>query len=129
MSNLSKETIKNYMMDFEIAMTELEKKYGIKSTHKSVTYTKNSFTFKISATQLITENGSLLEPTMTESYWIKTTEFTGMPKLKTAFGRIINEHYKVIGINPNARKNKVLLECTKSHKQYTTSFIILNHSL
>ena len=120
---MTKANVLNFKSDFEKAMKELEKKYGVAVTMKSANIGESYFTAKIEVVNETAENDA--EKVKFEEDVALFKEY-GLTKddYQKKF-KIDGEVYSLIGFKTNARKNKFIL-CNSKGTKYVFSAFDLN---
>ena len=119
---MTKANVFNFKNDFEKAMKELEKKYGVAVTMKSASIGESYFTAKIEVVNETAENNA--EKVKFEEDVALFKEY-GLTKddYQKKF-KIDGEVYSLVGFKLNARKNKFIL-CNSKGTKYAFSALAL----
>lgn len=110
---ITKSTLRNFRTDFQEAVKDLEKKYGIVIEIKGMTYRPNDFSMKI-----LVQNGNSKEDVAKATFEKYCRQFGLSPY---DYGREFTDNgviYQIIGIDPNRRKNCIIVRAVKTGTQY-----------
>jgi len=117
MKNITRSLVKEQRVLLQKELDLISKKLGFSINIKNASFTDEDMTFKVNFRPL-GKNGKATIPTnLTREGWNEYYKY--VPSLKGMFGKILSDGCKIVGYNPNARKNKVMLEI--NGKQYTCS--------
>lgn len=114
--DINQSTLKEFRTDFQEAVKSLEEKYGIMIQAKTITYAPDSFHFKVEV-----QNGTSKED-VNKAAFEKYCEMYGLEQ--SDFGRVFKQNgaeYKIVGINPNKRKNCIMIQNTQTGAPYICS--------
>ena len=124
---ITKDTLKAFRVRFAETVKTLETEYNVKITLGSISYGSQNFSGKITCTN----TDKVLGENVTENQKAEFEMFAPLVGMKKEdYGKTIlqgKKLYKIVGINPNAPKNCVILEC--GGKTYRGSASLVNRSL
>lgn len=111
---MTKANVLNFKNDFEKAVKELEKKYGVAVTMKSASIGESYFTAKIEVVNETAENDAEKVKFEEDVTFFKEYGLTKDDYRKPF--RIDGTLYFLVGFKPNARKNKFIMSNIKGTK-------------
>ena len=111
--NINQATLKEFRADFQEAVKSLESKYGVVINAQKITYSSDSFSFKVEV-----QNGTSHED-VNKTTFNKYCVLYGLEE--SDFGRVFKqggEEFQIVGINPSKRKNNIVIKNTQTGSQY-----------
>ena len=115
-TNFEKNNLKIIRTDIENALKDVADKYGIDFELGSITYSDYGFSTKLKGSVSKTEESIEEKRKLFEMY----CSYFDIPKdayMKTYKG-LDGKKYKLVGINPNAPKNYLIIHCEDNDQQY-----------
>lgn len=113
---INQSTLKEFREDFQEAVKSLEEKYGIIIQAKGITYEPSQFHFKVEV-----KNGSTKEDVY-QSDFNRYCSMYGLNQddyMRTFTNQ--GQEYQIVGINPNKRKNSIIIKQVSNGKEYICS--------
>lgn len=121
-STFNATNVKSFRKDFDQAMKQLQETYGVDIQLGTIRFTDMKFSSKLTVTKTGTNRSG---KTADQISFERNAFFVGLEN--EDFNREFTDRgitYKIVGINPRARKNPILLETTDGKKYSANSTMI-----
>lgn len=113
---INKETLKDFRDDFMETVKPLEEKYGVKIGMGGITYSNDSFHFKVNAQNM----SSILSPKEQFETFVPVLAYLGITNemFEQTFEGLDHKQYVFVALKPSARKNCCIVKRIENGKQY-----------
>lgn len=113
---INNETLKAFRNDFMEAVKILEEKYGVKIGMGGITYSNDSFHFKVNAQNM----SSILSPKEQFETFVPVLSYLGITNemFEQVFEGLDHKQYTLVALKPSARKNCCIVKRIENGKQY-----------
>lgn len=113
---INNETLKAFRNDFMEAVKILEEKYGVKIGMGGITYSNDSFHFKVNAQNM----SSILSPKEQFETFVPVLAYLGITNemFEETFEGLNHKQYILVALKPSARKNCCIVKRIENGKQY-----------
>lgn len=113
---INNETLKAFRNDFMEIVKPLEEKYGVKIGMGGITYSNDSFYFKVNAQNM----SSILSPKEQFETFVPALSYLGITDemFEQVFEGLDHKQYILVALKPSARKNCCVVKSLINGKQY-----------
>ena len=118
--DINKSTLKDFRIDFSKAIAELEKKHCVRIKLGNICFDDSEFTSKMTVKNNI-PFAKDIENHEQQDFINDCFKVSLKPEDYGTLFSLHNGTYKLIGLKPKARKNKLIIENTLNSKKYVIS--------